>query len=118
MIGYNIVQDFLHLHYGYGTIDAGEGETGGSADLNPQPLDQRSRNPIMELVGLGVGECPFQTAVVDAVAHAPSARPGVGELIRQFDILDNVACNVADDLHDVVLMEVMDISSACVASSG
>jgi hypothetical protein len=59
----------------------------------------------VHLVCLLVGECSLQTAVVDPVANALSARLGVRKLIDKAHIFDEITTNLTCNLHNVVLME-------------
>lgn len=66
-------------------------------------------NFVVHIVGLRIGQCPFEAAIVDAIAHTPPSRLRMRKLVHQFDILDYVAGHAAHNFHHIVLMKVVNV---------
>ena len=73
--------------------------------LNSQPIHKKRPQLQMQRIRLIIRQRALQTAVVDAVSQAPATRLRVLELVHQPDILDQIAADLARNLHHVVLVE-------------
>ena len=82
-----------------------------SPQLDSESTDQLLSDLFVKCVGLLVGQRLLKASVRDAVAKALLARLGMLEAVDQGDIFNAVSRGVANNFHEIILMECRRIAS-------
>jgi hypothetical protein len=86
--------------------------------FHSKPSNQRLPDLLLQAIDLLIRQRSLQTPIIDAITQALPPGGGVDKLIDELHVLDQVARDVPDDLHDVVLVGGVGEGAAGAAGGG